>query len=206
MILLAAMPRANAASGTPSSESDRSAEDTCGVCVGVRSNLLLDALAVPGLGLEIALGRNWSATVSGMYAWWSNPEQGRYWRLQGGEIAIRKYFGRRTFSSHHIGIYGQILRYDFCLGKRGVLSSGPVTPFFNHPTWGIGAEYGYSCRLSRRLRLDLTIGVGYLTGRYMKYRVEDSHSIWQSTHHRRYFGPTKAEISLMWIIGKGGRL
>lgn len=173
---------------------------------GLRTNLLLDAACVPNLGLEIAAGRNWSATVSGMYAWWSNPDRGRYWRLQGCELTVRKYFGHHTLSGHHLGVYAQILRYDLCTGNKGSLSAGSHTRFFNHPTLGIGAEYGYSFRLNRRLRLDLSIGAGYLSGRYVTYRVKDSISYLTSTKMRHYFGPTRAELSLVWIIGKGGGL
>lgn len=27
--------------------------------------------------------------------------------------------------------------------------------------------------------------------------------IWQSTKQRHWFGPTKAEVSLIWLIGRG---
>jgi hypothetical protein len=44
-------------------------------------------------------------------------------------------------------------------------------------------------------------------GEYMKYVPMDGHYVWQSTMKRHYFGPTKAEASLVWIMdfNKGGR-
>ncbi len=38
----------------------------------------------------------------------------------------------------------------------------------------------------------------------MKQRLIDTHDVWQSTHNRRWFTvPTKAEISLVWLIVNG---
>ena len=31
----------------------------------------------------------------------------------------------------------------------------------------------------------------------------DGHYVWQTTKKRRWFGPTKAGISLVWLIGRG---
>ena len=47
-------------------------------------------------------------------------------------------------------------------------------------------------------------GVGYVSRRYMDYRVEGGHSIWESTHRRKYLGPTGAGVSLVWLLWKGG--
>lgn len=172
-------------------------------CIALRTNMLLVAATVPNFGMEFVLRRNWSATLSGMYAWWSDADLGRYWRLQGVELTVRKYFGRSVLSGHHLGIYGQLLRYDFCLDGNGVLSSGSHTQFFNNPTLGIGTEYGYSFRICRRMRLDLSIGVGFLSGRYATYQIKNGLSFLTSTRNRRYLGPTHAEVSFVWLIGKG---
>ena len=172
--------------------------------VAVRTNLLYDALTVPNLGLEVGLGRGWTAGVWGMYAWWGNSDRGRYRRLQGAELSVRKYFSGRPMLGHHIGVTGSLLRYDVSFGSKGQLSGGSGVPFHDHPSWTVGAEYGYALGLTSRLRLDFSIGVGYFAGRYMTYRIADGHSVWQSTRQRRYFGPVKAELSLVYVIGKGG--
>lgn len=31
----------------------------------------------------------------------------------------------------------------------------------------------------------------------------DGHYVWQATKNRHWFGPTKAEISLVWLLGRG---
>lgn len=175
-----------------------------GVGIALFTNLMLDAAMVPNVGITVCFDRGWTTSLSGMYAWWSSHSHGRYWRLQGSELTVRKYLKNSTLVGHHLGIYAQLLRYDFCFGNRGILSSGSRSPLFNHPSWGGGVEYGYSLELAKYLRLDLSIGFGYLTGRYATYRIQDGHSVWTSTRHRHYFGPTRADISLVWLIGKGG--
>lgn len=105
---------------------------------------------------------------------------------------------------HHIGLYGQMLTYDFELGGEGVLA--------DKWTYGCGVSYGYSLPVARRLNIDFTAGVGYLHGLYKKYLPVDNHYVWQSTHKRSCIFPTKVEISLVWLIGnenptrkRGGR-
>ena len=66
-----------------------------------------------------------------------------------------------------------------------------------------GIEYGYSLPIARRLNIDFTIGIGYMGGKYIKYIPDKGRYLWQSTHKLNWFGPTKAEVSLVWLIGNG---
>ena len=38
---------------------------------------------------------------------------------------------------------------------------------------------------------------------YQKYLPEDGDYVWIETRQRHWFGPTKAEISLVWLLGRG---
>lgn len=172
----------------------------------LRTNLLYDAAAVPNLGLEVFLGRGWSLGANWMYAWWNSDRRHRYWRTYGGDLQLRRYFGRRDsaspFAGHHAGIYGQLVTYDFETGGRGYLG--------DRWSWGAGVEYGYTLPVGGRLSLDFTLGVGYLGGEYKVYDPEDGCYVWKETRQRHWVGPTKAEISLVWHLGrnnsrKGGK-
>ena len=101
-----------------------------------------------------------------------------------------------------MGLYGQMLTYDFEWGGRGYLG--------DRWTWAGGLEYGYAIPISDCLNLDFVIGFGYMTGEFYEYLPIDDCYVWQATLNRRYIGPTKAEVSLTWVIGKqayrkGGR-
>lgn len=173
--------------------------------MGVKTNLLYDALAVPNLGVEFYLGKGWSLGGNWMYAWWKSDKVHRYWRVYGGELDIRKYFGKvaseRPLSGHHIGLYGQLLTYDFELGGRGYIGGKPGGTLWEKSNYGGGLEYGYSLPIARRLNLDFSLGVGYLGGTYYEYLPKGKYYVWQATKQRHWLGPTKLEVSLVWLLG-----
>ncbi len=67
----------------------------------------------------------------------------------------------------------------------------------------VAAEYGYSLPVARRLNIDFGIGVGYGRQILRVRAYRRLHYVWQATKQRKWFGPTKAEISLKWLIGRG---
>jgi len=178
-------------------------------CMSVNTNMLYDLLLLPNVGVEFHLGRNWSIAANWMYGWWNSNRRHRYWRAYGGAIALRKWFGRaaeaKPLTGHHLGVYGQLLTYDFEFGGKGQLGGEPGKPLWNNPSYAAGVEYGYSLPVAQRLNIDFTIGVGYFGGKYYEYEPIDYHYVWQSTKQRNWFGPTKAEISLVWLLGHGNR-
>lgn len=175
--------------------------------MSVQTNLLYDLAAVPNIGVEFYLGRNFSIDANWMYAWWHNDPSSFYWRVYGGDLSLRYWLGRaakeKPLTGHHIGLYGQVLTYDFCLGGRGQMGGKPGGDIFDRATFAVGAEYGYSLPIARRLNLDFTLGLGYHWGEYHEYIPADDCYVWQATKKRRWVGPTKAEISLVWLLGKG---
>lgn len=176
------------------------------IWISLKSNLLLDLLTVPELGIDIYFSKRLALGADFFYAWWSKHDMSKIWRLQGGEIYGRCYFGKNPTlrKGWFAGVYGQILRYDFLVGKSGSLSGGSGTSFFQHPTLGAGIMAGYTLPLNRHFSLDFNLGVGYLTGKFQKYKHADGLNVWESTLTRQYFGPTKGEISLVWHLWKGG--
>ena len=173
----------------------------------LKTNLLYDALLIPNIGAELYLGGNWSAGANWQYAWWKHDHKHWYWRVYGGDVYARKWFGRKAhakpLTGHHIGVYAQMLTYDFETGGRGYMGGKPGGNLWDKAHWGAGIEYGYSHPIARRLNLDFTLGVGYLTGEYHEYIPEDGCYVWQATRNRKWFGPTKAEVSLVWLLGRG---
>ena len=175
--------------------------------MGLKTNLLYDALLVPNVGVEFYLGKNWTVGANWMYSWWSRNKKHRYWRMYGGEMSVRKYFGgaaeRKPLTGHHLGVYGQIFTYDFETGGRGYMGGKPGGTLWDKMNYAAGIEYGYSLPVARRLNLDFVIGLGYWGGTYYEYLPMDNHYVWQATRQRHWFGPTKTEISLVWLLGRG---
>lgn len=79
----------------------------------------------------------------------------------------------------------------------------PGGTLWDKMNYAASLEYGYSLPVGRRLNLDFSIGVGYWGGEYQKYLPKENHYVWTETRQRHWFGPTKAEISLVWLLGRG---
>lgn len=184
----------------PQDNADKEETEKKPFFMAVKTNLLYDVALVPNVGLEFYLGQGWSISGNWMYAWWKNDARHRYWRIYGGELDIRKYFGRKAaekpLQGHHLGVYAQGLTFDFETGGKGYLSNF---------SYSFGLEYGYSLPVAKRLNIDFGIGIGYGGGKYKVYEPEDGCYVYKETKKRRWFGPTKAEISLVWLLGHGNQ-
>lgn len=175
--------------------------------MSLKTNMLYDALAVPNVSAEVYLGRGWSASAGWMYGWWSSDSRHRYWRVYGGDVAIRKWLGARAaakpLTGHHIGVYAQMFTYDFEWGGKGYMGGKPGAALWDRMNYAVGLEYGYSVPVARRLNIDFGLGLGYWGGTYYEYQPLDGHYVWQRTRRRNWIGPTKAEMTLVWLIGHG---
>ena len=164
--------------------------------VAVRNNMLLDAVAVPNIGLEVAMSKHLSLGADWMYAWW-NPNATIYWRVYGGDAWLRYYpwasRRNRPLTGQHLGVYGGIVTYDFEIGERGYLGE--------RWSWFTGLEYGWSVPVTKRLNIDFGIGVGFMGGEYKAYDYEEGYYVWKYTARRNWIGPTKADVSLVWMLG-----
>ena len=169
--------------------------------MAVKTNMLYDALLTPNIGLEFYLGKRFSVSADWMYAWWKDDCAAWYHRTYGGDLEIRHYFGttanQKPLQGWHAGIYGGIVTYDFVWGynSRGILG--------DRWSYGGGLSFGYSLPWKERLNLDFTVGLGYMGGEYKEYLPLDGCYVWQCTKQRNYIGPTKIEVSLVWLIGRG---
>lgn len=169
--------------------------------VGISTNLLYDAVLVPNFGAEVWMGRHVSIKADYMWAWWSKDSRHRYWRIEGGDIEPRLWLssarsGRTAGTGHHIGVYGGMVTYDIEFGGKG----------WQAPRWSwhTGVSYGYAAPIGKSLTLDFNIGIGYHWGKYYEYKPgnDDGKYWWTATKQRKWIGPTRAEVSLVWHLGK----
>lgn len=169
--------------------------------LAAKSNLLYDAILLPNVALEFSLPQRWSIETEGMWSWWG-PAQSKhlYHRIQAGGLEVRKWMGKpdlTPLTGHFFGVYGYYGNYDIRLGDTGYQDP--------HGSWSAGLTYGYSMPLNRSFNLEFSLGVGYVTGEYYTYSYDDSYNRypWESTRKLKWIGPTKAKISLVWLIGSG---
>lgn len=166
----------------------------------VTTNMLYDAALTPNIGAGLCVTDRITILADWMYARWSNRDKRRYWRIYGGDIEARYHIGRQKASSslagHHVGVYCSMACYDFQAGRshKGVLS--------DKWNYAAGMSYTYSMPIATHFNIDFSIGVGYLWGTYKKHRLIDDCDVWLSTHKLGWFGPTRAGVSFVWLIGK----
>lgn len=175
--------------------------------MALKTNMLFDILAVPQLSAEFYLGKNFSIVGNWEYGWWDNDNAHKYWRIYGGDISFRWWFGKKAhekpLTGHHIGIYGGLVTYDFEFGGKGYMGGLPDRTLWDRCNHYFGIEYGYSMPIARRINIEFNLGLGYLGGKYIEYEPMDKCYVYERTKYKHWFGPTKAEISLVWLIGHG---
>ena len=178
--------------------------DTCkySPLITIRTNTLYDAFLIPNIGAELQIARGWSVQLDWLYTWFSSDRRHRYWQGYGGYLTLKKYFDFPEWITdapligHHVGFYITGLTYDLEWGGKGYQAAK-----FG---FGGGVEYGYSCRVSRNMKLDFTLGLGFQDGEYKEYEPSNdhyNHYVWLATKKRHWWGPTKLEVSLAWFIG-----
>lgn len=168
-----------------------------GVFVG--TNMLYDAALIPNICVGVKIADRVVLSADWMYARWNNHDKRRYWRIYGGDIEVRCRIGAQPKGSplggHYLGAYGSMACYDFQTGRN---HTGVLSDKYNY---AVGVSYTYSLPVAAHFNIDFSLGVGYLWGRYKKHRPIDDCDVWLSTHRMRRFGPTRAAVSLVWLIG-----
>ena len=168
--------------------------------VAIRSNLLVPAL---NIGVEVPIGTHWSVAADYYFPWvWPKKDNKDCFELLAWGIEGRYWFGRnRTvfdrLQGHSVGVYGYMGYYDFERNYHGHQGE-----FMN-----VGIDYTYAMAVGKKksVHLEFSLGVGYIYSQARKYSVIPDHGVLISdkyTKHIRFFGPTKANVSLVVPIFK----
>ena len=163
--------------------------------VAARSNLLVPALNV---GVEVPIGTNWSVGADYYFPWvWPKKDNKNCFEFLGWGIEGRYWFGKnRTIhdrlQGHSVGLYGYMGYYDF---ERNF--HGHQGEFVN-----VGLDYTYAMAVGKKkaVHFEFSLGVGFIYSEARKYTVIEATGPLISdkiTQKVRYFGPTKANISLV---------
>lgn len=174
--------------------------------MAIKNNLIYDAALLPNLTIEIPFGHNynWSIGIEGNWSWWNtNADSYYYHRIQMAGAELRRWFGNKTgnpLNGWFVGAYGYGGTYDVRLFTNKNSDEGQLSNW----SYSGGLTFGYAMPIAKRFNLEFGFGIGYFGGEYHKYTVGTCGVCgfpWQSTHQRSYMGLTKANISLVWLIG-----
>lgn len=168
------------------------------ITVQLRTNGLYWLGLSPNIGAELQTDMGLAFQLDYIGAWWNCNRKHNYWSNYAFQTEARYYFGSKKqespYKGHHIGLYAFMATYDFEFGGKGYQSNDLSK------TWSVGVSYGYTKRLSRHFSLDFTLGVGFLQSTYDVYIPQNDRYIRMNTKRARFFGPTKAEVAVVWNI------
>lgn len=171
--------------------------------VAVKTNLLYGGYTyTPNLSVELGLGPKSTLDLGGGYNWFnlkgteSSNKKLVHWLAQ----AEYRYWLCQKFNGHFFGIHALGSQYNISQHELPLLF-GKGSKDYRYEGWaaGAGVSYGYQFILGKRWNLEANIGVGYARLQYDKYECKTCGDKIGS-EGRNYFGPTKAGISLIYII------
>lgn len=165
--------------------------------LALKNNLLYDLALAPNIEIEVPVGKRWSVNAEYKCPWWSMSSKEICYQLLSGGIESRFWLGdrrlRNRLTGHFVGVYAEGGIYDFQFKGDG----------YQGKYYGAaGLSYGYSKQVSQHLALEFSLGIGYLTTEYQKYTPYEESLVWMSSGKYNFIGPTKAKISLVWLITK----
>lgn len=184
----------------------RETANTQKTILALKTNLLYDLVTWVNYSVEVPIGKRFSTLLYHQFPWWrwgkgnnqycmrflSLGAEGRWWFNPNPHPQKERFIQRDKLMGHFLGVYAESGKWDFEWGRK-ICHQG------EH--WSAGISYGYSMPLGRRLNMELSLSAGYASIPYRKFEPSvDYEILWRDpVKHGRwhYFGPTKAQISLV---------
>lgn len=172
----------------------------------IKTNLPLWLTGSPNIGAEFSLGRQF--TINGDVTWmpYMFKKHEEVFRVVVGSVDLRYYIRPKYYYTNNLwdGFYiGPYAMYgDFNVGfyRKDKEHS------YRRDGWGVsgGVSLGYKFFLSKRLRMDVNLGVGYAHLQYDKYYLggEYKHFPLERKITKAWIGPTKFGVHLVYNIFK----
>ncbi|MEG2856819.1 DUF3575 domain-containing protein [Bacteroides sp.] len=172
---------------------------------GIKTNLLYGVgTLTPNFGVEIGLGKRTTLDLNGGYNWFNldgkknNNKKLVHWIIQ----PEFRYFLCEKFNGHFFGVHALYSQYN--VGGHELpmlLGRGSKDYRYEGNAFGAGISYGYQLMLGRSWNIEFNIGVGYARMKYDKYLCPTcGDKVGRET--KNYFGPSKAGISIIYVINK----
>lgn len=161
--------------------------------VGVKTNLLYDATTTLNLGLEIGLAPKWTLELPVNYNPWdfSKNRKLKHWGIQ----PEARYWFCEKFNGHFLGLHAAVAGYNV----GGLKVFGLNEHRYEGYLYGGGLSYGYQWILNKHWSIEATVGIGYIHLDHSKFPCEECAEK-LGDYTKNWFGPTKAGISIIYII------
>lgn len=170
--------------------------------VGLKTNLVNDALLSPNIGIEVGLAKKWTLDLSGELNLWKIKEH--TWKHAYFQPEARYWFCQR-FSGHFIGVHalGGIYNFgDIDLNFKFLGSDFSKLKDQRYEGWAAGAgfAYGYAWPVAKHWNIEAELGVGWLYTRYDSYPCAVCGTKLEDNRPHNYVGLTKLAVNLVYIF------
>ena len=173
----------------------------------LKTNLLFDVATLVNVEIEVPIGRKLSFAGEFMFPWWKNDNgqaNSKRSRLEILSLNIegRYWFGNRDnrekLTGWFAGVHFSGGTYDFEKNTEGTQGD-----FFL--MGGLTGGYAHTINKSGTLRMEYSIGIGYMMTDFKKYKssygTDDMwHPLYLKSGSFSFFGPTRAKVSLVWML------
>lgn len=173
-----------------------------GQAVKVNAPLLL--AGTPNLGIEFTLNQQFTLNADVLWMPYMFKKHESVCRGLVGSVDFRYYvkpkyyYTNNLYDGFYIGPYLEAGNFNIGLWK------GENKDSYRYRGWGIssGLSLGYKFFLSRRLRLDLNLGVGYAHIQYDKYKLGGEWASFPLAYKetKAWVGPTKFGVHLVYNL------
>lgn len=173
--------------------------------VALKTNMLYDAVTALNFAVEVPINKNFSIQYEHHCPWWLSKNnrlclqyltfggEFRWWFAPRTKPETEKRKLRDALVGHYLGVYGFGGKFDFQKDREFGCYQGEPLSF--------GLSYGYSMPVSRHLNIEFSISAGYARIPYRHYVPTPDWEILirdrDNSGVMHYFGPTKAQISLV---------
>lgn len=177
--------------------------------MGLKTNLVADAIAIPMAGLEFQIGRRASLDLQGWYGWYnmfSKDDQNTL--LYGFSPELRVWSrGKTMMKGAFFGLHANVAWYTFKWTDGYLYQNGNEGAYAENggsksPAWSAGLTCGYSLALDRKAHwgLEFVLGVGY--GNYNqnlgKWDEKDQKWYLHEYQNNAHIGITKVGVNLTY--------
>lgn len=174
-------------------------EEECesSMMMGLKTNLLSDAVAVPAFGMEFQLARHISLDLQAWAAGWNVFVPGcDETTIYGVSPELRWWFGDGIMrQGSFVGVHGNATWYDVEWKDGRLYQDGPGQ------VWSAGLTYGYSLGMGKKKLwgLEFVVGAGYMSVS-QDVAERNAQCSWQLAEHQNIkgFGITKAGVNLTY--------
>ena len=155
-------------------------------------------MSVVNVELEIPLQKRWSLAAEWIFPWWGSWTSSHALQVLNGNLEAKYWLGNRdgrpVMTGWYCGLYAGGGLYDLRNKNNGYHGEFFIAA-------GLSGGYAHTINKSGNLRMEYSLGVGFLQTNYRYYEgVQDNkYLVWQRDGNYTWIGPTKAKVSLVWL-------